>query len=33
MRDQNGAPVELENVDDDLKESNGFKPREQISKD
>lgn len=33
MRDQNGALVGLENVDDDLRESNGFKERGQISSD
>lgn len=33
MRDQNGALVGLENVDDDLRESNRFKERGQISSD
>lgn len=33
MRDQSGALVGLENVDEDLRESNGFKERGQISKD
>jgi len=33
MRDQSGGVVGLECVDDELKESNGFKERGQISKD
>lgn len=33
MRDQNGALVGLENVDEDLRESNGFKERGQITRD
>lgn len=33
MRDQNGALVGLDNVDEDLRESNGFKERGQITRD
>jgi hypothetical protein len=33
MRDQNGALVGLENVDEDLRESNKFRERGQISTD
>jgi hypothetical protein len=33
MRDQSGALVGLENVDEDLRETNGFRERGQISKD
>ena len=33
MRDQNGALVGLENVDEDLRETNGFRERGQISRD
>ena len=33
MRDQNGALVGLENVDEDLRETNGFRERGQISSD
>lgn len=33
MYDQSGNPVDLENVDEDLKESLGFKDRGQITSD
>jgi hypothetical protein len=31
MYDQNGRPVDIENVDEDLRTTNGFKERGQIS--
>lgn len=33
MYDQSGNPVDLANVDEDMRESLGFKPRGQISSD
>jgi hypothetical protein len=33
MYDQNGRNVDLENVDEDLKVTNGFKDRGQITPD
>ena len=33
MRDQSGGLVGIENVDEDMKESNGFKERGQITSD
>ena len=33
MYDQNGRPVDVEDVDEDLRVSNGFKDRGQITSD
>lgn len=33
MYDQNGRPVDIENVDEDLRVTNGFKDKGQITPD